>query len=107
MTIDTTTNSHLVVVYGATGSQGGSLVRSLIRNPNFRVRAITRNPASQSAQQLSQLGVDVVQADGWKKEQITAACEGAWAAFVNTNSEDPVGFDMNQSPHRREIPTDS
>ncbi|KAF7173848.1 hypothetical protein CNMCM5623_006109 [Aspergillus felis] len=78
-----------VTVFGATGSQGGSVARSLLQNKNFRVVAITRNAASKAAQELRGLGAEIVQADGWNKEQIAAAFAGSWAAFVNTNSDDP------------------
>ncbi|KAJ5612595.1 NmrA family protein [Penicillium lagena] len=85
----------IVTVFGATGSQGGSVVRSLVQNKAFKVTAITRKPYSKAAQELRNLGVEVVQADGWKREEITAAFAGSWAAFVNTNSEDPQFLDKN------------
>lgn len=80
----------LVTVYGATGAQGGSVARSLLQNPGFAVRAITRNASSTAAQKLKALGAELVQADGWNKSQVQEAFTGSWAAFVNTNSEDPV-----------------
>lgn len=80
----------LVTVYGGTGAQGRSVVRSLLQNKSFKVRAITRDPSSKKAQEVASWGAEIVVADGWKKDQITAAFVGSWAAFVNTNSDDPV-----------------
>ena len=80
----------LVTVYGGTGAQGRSVVRSLLQNKNFKVRAVTRDSSSKRAQKLASWGVEIAVADGWKKDQITAAFAGSWAAFVNTNSDDPV-----------------
>lgn len=74
----------------ATGNQGGSVARSLLKNRNFLVRGITRNPNSDSAKALASLGVEVVKADGFNKDEMTRAFDGSWAAFVNTQSEDPV-----------------
>ncbi|KAI9043893.1 NmrA/HSCARG family protein [Aspergillus affinis] len=83
------TFEKIITVYGATGSQGGPVVRSLLKNRVFKVRAITRNPESLAAQDLRALGAEIVEGDGWKKEQMMAAFMGSWGAFVNTNSDDP------------------
>lgn len=83
-------NRRTVTVYGATGAQGGAVARSLLKNNAFKVRAITRKPDSEAAKALGALGAEIVQGDGWSKEQMVAAFSGSWAAFVNTNSDDPV-----------------
>jgi len=82
----------LVTIYGATGNQGRSVALSLLRNKagTFRVRAITRNPDSDSAKALVTAGAEVVKADGTDRAQMLAAFEGSWGAFVNTNGDDPV-----------------
>ena len=96
-------SSKLITVFGATGAQGGSVVRSLLRDRSgdFKVRGITRNAASDAAKALAAQGVEVVQADGFNKDQLVGAFRGSWAAFVNTNSDDPVGSffpNCNHSP---------
>ncbi|KAF7526580.1 hypothetical protein PCG10_003971 [Penicillium crustosum] len=84
----------LVTVYGATGNQGRSVVKSLLRAPDsFEVRAITRDPNSVAAQELSTLGASLVQADGSQSNQMTDAFQGSWAVFLNINSDDPVFWD--------------
>lgn len=47
---------------GATGNQGGAALRHLI-DQGWKVRALTRNPDSESAQVVKALGVDLVQGD--------------------------------------------
>ncbi|KFY64058.1 hypothetical protein V496_03491 [Pseudogymnoascus sp. VKM F-4515 (FW-2607)] len=85
-------SSKLVTVFGATGTQGSAVLRSLQSNTSntFKLRGITRNPSSDSAKDLSSFGIETVQADGWDKASLVSAFEGSWGAFVNTNSEDPV-----------------
>lgn len=50
--------SKIIAVHGATGAQGGSVVRSLLKS-DWKVRAITRNTASDSAKALIKLGAEV------------------------------------------------
>ena len=82
----------LITVFGATGAQGSSVIRSLGENISkpFTLRGITRNPSSASAQELAKSGVEVVKADGWDKDSLIAAFKGSWAVFANTNSDDAV-----------------
>lgn len=55
--------SKLIVVVGATGLQGGSVIQSLLLNPDFKLRGITRNSSSLNAHTLSAQGVEIVEAD--------------------------------------------
>lgn len=51
----------LVVVIGATGKQGGSVVDALLKNPeSYSVRAVTRNPNSDKSCALAARGAEVV-----------------------------------------------
>ncbi len=65
---------------GATGQQGGGVVRALQADKQFKVRALTRNPAKHS-----ELGDEVVQADLNRPETLVAAFEGAHGVFLVTN----------------------
>jgi len=51
-----------VLLFGATGNVGGAAARELVKR-GWRVRAVTRNPDSEKAQILHELGAEVVQAD--------------------------------------------
>lgn len=77
----------IVAVAGATGSQGGGVVRALLADPQkrFAVRALTRDPGSASAEALRRLGADVVRADFEDEQSVVAALAGADGAFLVTN----------------------
>lgn len=48
-------SARAILVTGATGKQGGSVVNALLRaNTNFEILALTRNAQSSSAQRLLQ-----------------------------------------------------
>ncbi|KAF2686323.1 NAD(P)-binding protein [Lentithecium fluviatile CBS 122367] len=85
-------STKLITVFGATGLQGSSVLRSLQNNIDkpFTLRGITRNPSSESAQKLSASGIEVVKADGWDKGSLLEAFKGSWGVFANTNTDDPV-----------------
>lgn len=85
--------AHVIAVVGATGNQGGSVARSLLQNPAFTVRAITRDPASKASRELASSGAEVIQADGFDAQSMLAAFRGAWGAFVNLNSDDKIWKD--------------
>ncbi|KID67412.1 NmrA family protein, partial [Metarhizium hybridum] len=87
------TPTKLVTVYGATGQQGSSVINSLLENKSeeFAIRAITRNRDSDKSRAFISRGVEVVNGDGFSQDQMNNAFKGSWAAFVNTNSSDPVG----------------
>src|SRR3977135_3539667 len=71
----------LIAVVGATGQQGGAVVRALQASGRFRVRALTRNPASHP-----KLGDEVALADFNRPETLAAAFAGAHGVFLVTNS---------------------
>lgn len=77
----------IIAVTGATGQQGGGLARAIIEDEEggFAVRAITRNPESDSAKALANMGAEVVKADLDDPGALRAAFEGAHGAFCLTN----------------------
>lgn len=77
----------IIAVVGATGAQGGGLVRALCedRDAPFRARAITRDPGSDAARALARLGAEVVQADADDVESLRQAFRGAYGAYCMTN----------------------
>lgn len=52
-----------IVVTGATGTQGSSIVRVMLETGEWNVRAVTRNPDSEAAKSLVLNGVEVVYAE--------------------------------------------
>jgi nucleoside-diphosphate-sugar epimerase len=54
-----------VLITGATGKQGGSLIKSLVtRNAPFEILAVTRDSQSSSAQRLAQLSSNIKLVEG-------------------------------------------
>ena len=52
-----------ILVVGATGAQGGSVARHLLRAGSCNVRCLTRRPRSAAAQEIAGLGVELVEGD--------------------------------------------
>ncbi len=76
----------IITVFGATGAQGGGLVRAIANDPNseFSVRAVTRDPNSDSAKALAAMGAEVVQGDLSDAASVHKALEGAYGAYFVT-----------------------
>lgn len=78
-------SKKIIAVVGATGAQGGALVRAIVARGDFAARAITRKPDSDKARALAQLGVEVVAADIDDPASVRKAFAGAHGAFCVTN----------------------
>ncbi len=79
--------SKVIAVVGATGAQGGGLVRAIANDPAgaFTARALTRDPGSDAAQALAALpNVEVVWADVDDEASLERAFAGAHGAFCVT-----------------------
>ncbi len=79
-------DKKIIAVVGATGAQGGGLVRAILDDPGggFIARAITRNVNSDPARALADLGAEVVAADIDEEASLTAALQDAYGAFFVT-----------------------
>jgi uncharacterized protein YbjT (DUF2867 family) len=82
----TMTDRKIIAVAGATGSQGGGLVRAILadREGPFTARAITRDPTSDKARALAALGAEVVQGDVDDVASLERAFSGAHGAYCVT-----------------------
>src|ERR1700752_1376721 len=78
--METKNHEKLIAVIGATGHQGGAVVRALQASGQFKVRALSRNPGKHR-----ELADAVVEADLDKPETLKAAFEGAHGVFLVTN----------------------
>jgi len=80
-------DKKIIAVTGATGAQGGGLVRAILadKSGEFAVRGITRKPEGGKAQELAMLGVEVVAGDLDDTGSLTKAFTGAYGAFCVTN----------------------
>ena len=73
-------NKRRIAVIGATGHQGGAVVRALQASGEFEVRALTRSPGKHR-----ELAEEVVEADLDRPETLQSAFEGADGVFLVTN----------------------
>ena len=98
-----------IVVTGATGQQGGAVVRSLITR-GWKVRALVRNPEKLAAQQLAKGNVELVQGDLFTPSSLDKALNGAYGVFsVQTFAEKGIAGEIIQgrllaeAAHRAQI----
>ena len=85
-------NKKLIAVIGATGQQGGAVLRALQAREGFKVRALTRNP-----EKHRELADEVVKADLNRPETLQAAFEGAHGVFLVTNSLEEGSNELKQA----------
>lgn len=56
--------SKIITVFGATGNQGGSVIKSILADPvlskEFKIRGITRDVSKPAAQELAKQGVELM-----------------------------------------------
>jgi uncharacterized protein YbjT (DUF2867 family) len=76
----------VIAVVGATGAQGGGLVRAILDDKGgpFTVRALTRDPQSEKARALAKLGAEVVAADVDDAGSLKRAFAGAHGVYCVT-----------------------
>ena len=77
-------SNKVILVAGATGRQGGAVIEHLLKN-NLTVRALSRTPASISAQLLVSRGVTIVKGDMGDPQSLLLAMEGCDGVFSIQN----------------------
>jgi uncharacterized protein YbjT (DUF2867 family) len=73
-------NEKIVLVAGATGRQGGAVVRHMLEK-GWKLRALTRNPGGPAAGELERRGVEVVQGDLDDPVSLECAVRGAHGVY--------------------------
>jgi len=76
-----------VLVTGATGQQGGAVARALLSR-GHRVKALTRKPDSDAAQQLMSAGADLVTGNLGDTASVLKAASGVGTVFLMGNSNE-------------------
>lgn len=74
-----------ILITGITGQQGGAIARALVGR-GFALRGLTREPGSDKAKEVEQLGVELVQGDLDDERSLRAALTGAWGTFAVQNT---------------------
>lgn len=105
-----TPNISPILVMGATGKQGGSVVRALLQ-AGRPVRAFVRDPASAAAQALKTQGVDVVQGEFTDIASLDVALTGVDGVFsvqMGSHPGDPqseilAGKALVEAAHRAKV----
>jgi uncharacterized protein YbjT (DUF2867 family) len=79
-------DKKIIAVAGATGAQGGGLVRAITSDAGseFAARALTRDASSDKAKALADGGAEVVEADLDDLASVEAAFAGAYGAYCVT-----------------------
>jgi uncharacterized protein YbjT (DUF2867 family) len=96
----------IIAVVGATGAQGGGLVRAILAEGSgeFTARAITRDVNSDKAKALAAAGAEVVAADLDDVGSLERAFAGAYGAFCVTNYWEHFSVDKEMM-HARNLAT--
>jgi uncharacterized protein YbjT (DUF2867 family) len=87
-----TADKKLIAVVGATGQQGGAVVRALRAGNQFKVRALTRNQAKHR-----ELADEVVEADLNRPETLASAFKGTHGVFLVTNFQEHGAEELKQA----------
>lgn len=104
-----TSAKDVILVSGATGTQGGAVARHLLVKGR-RVRAMTRKPEGERARALAQAGAEVVHGDLDDAASLAVALDGAWGAFAVQNTweagvegEEEQGKRFAELAHRKGV----
>ncbi|CAF2906255.1 unnamed protein product [Rotaria sp. Silwood2] len=102
------TDRRIVTVVGATGAQGGAVVRSLIETGKYKIRALTRDPSSEKSQAVKRLSddIDMVMYDINRSDDVQRAFKDSWAIYAVTDSwehPDQLKLEMQQGRRMADI----
>src|SRR5712692_993661 len=83
---DIMAEKKIIAVLGATGAQGGGVVRAIMNDSNggFTARALAREVNGARAKELAKLGAEVVAADVDDAGSLKKAFNGAYGAYCVT-----------------------
>lgn len=70
----------VILVFGATGQQGGAVVKALLKS-DFAIRAVTRNPDQAKSKALAAQGMELVKADYADVESLKQALKGVYGVY--------------------------
>ncbi|KYQ89123.1 hypothetical protein DLAC_10363 [Tieghemostelium lacteum] len=88
--------SKIISVFGATGAQGGSVARALLK-AGYQVRALTRDTESEASKKLKDAGAQLVKSDTSASEaEIQKSLEGSYGVFLVTTFSLPDNKEFEQ-----------
>jgi len=86
----------VILVTGATGAEGTSVVKHLLNKGRYAVRALTRNPGSGNAKHLAALGASIVEGNLNDVKSLRAAMEGCYAVYGFSNFRNNADVELEQ-----------
>lgn len=93
-----TNSKHPILVFGATGRQGGSVAKALLK-AGWPVRALVQDSSKAASVQLRNAGVELAQASFEETDVIRSAMKGAYGVFsvlpANLAAEDEVRYGIS------------
>jgi len=95
----------IILVFGATGKQGGSVIKALQHGDytkNYHIRGVTRRKDEGKVSHLEPMGVEPVKADIVTGEGLDAAFKGVYAAFLLTHSFEK-GIEGNEYDYAKRL----
>ncbi len=90
-----TQQNKTILVTGATGQQGGAVVRSLSTR-GWKIRALVRDPAKPAAQQLAKNNIELIKGDLFTPASLDEALKGVYGVFSVQTPADGVGGEIIQ-----------
>ncbi|KAI1292742.1 hypothetical protein F5Y03DRAFT_375254 [Xylaria venustula] len=94
----------IITVFGATGNQGGAVVKQFLNDPKLNsawaVRAVTRDVSKDSAKALASQGAEIVAADLNDKTSLVKAVAGSDTVFAVTNYWEKLDMDLEEQQGR-------
>ncbi|KAI5919192.1 hypothetical protein F4810DRAFT_688749 [Camillea tinctor] len=99
--------SKILTVFGATGNQGGSVIRSVLADAvlskEFKIRGITRDVSKPAARALAAKGIDVKAADMNSKPSLSDAIKGSHTVFLVTTPDFMSGGPSKELEHGKNV----
>ncbi|KPV76121.1 uncharacterized protein RHOBADRAFT_43559 [Rhodotorula graminis WP1] len=100
--VASSSNGPVVVVIGATGAQGGSVISHLIQSDkDYQLVGVTRDTSKPASKALADQGVKVVSADTDSRSDLDRVFEGANIVFAVTNFWAHMSFDKEVKDGKR------
>jgi putative NADH-flavin reductase len=85
MVASSNTSAPSICIFGATGSQGGSVLNHLLKSDKpYRIRAVTRDPTKPKSKSLISQGVEVVKAELGSQSDVEAVIQNQDLVFVSS-----------------------
>ncbi|KAI1147402.1 NmrA-like family-domain-containing protein [Nemania diffusa] len=95
---------RIITVFGATGKQGGAVVKHFLNDPKlssaWAVRGVTRDVSKESAKKLASQGAEVVSADLNDKSSLVKAIAGSDTVFAVTNYWEKLDMELEEQQGR-------